>query len=248
MRSNPTPPTLEQVLKRPVPAHIAVIMDGNGRWAQRRGLPRLMGHKAGRKSVREVVEGCVALGVQVLTLYTFSLENWERSVREVAGLWRILDQVLREEREELRRNNVRLRTIGRVHLLPERSRRLVEETKRYLDDCTGMTLVLAISYGGRAEIVDAVRRIVREDRERHVPAPRLDEGFLSAHLDTEGLPDPDLLIRTSGELRISNFLLWQLAYAEFWVTETLWPDFRRRHLFQAVHDFQNRSRRFGRAD
>lgn len=248
MRPNPTLLTLEQVQKRPVPAHIAIIMDGNGRWARRRGLPRLMGHKAGRKAVREAVEGCVALGVQVLTLYTFSLENWERSAREVSGLWRILDQVLLEEREELKRNNVRLRTIGRVHLLPERSRRHIEETKRYLADCTGMTLVLALSYGGRAEIVDAVRRIVREDRERHLSPSRIDEELVAGHLDTSGLPDPDLLIRTSGELRVSNFLLWQLAYAEFWVTDTLWPDFRRRHLYEAVYDFQNRSRRFGRAD
>ncbi|HEU4333519.1 MAG TPA: isoprenyl transferase [Candidatus Eisenbacteria bacterium] len=240
-------PTLEQILRRPVPAHIAIIMDGNGRWAQRRGLPRLMGHRAGRRAVREVVEGCVELGVKVLTLYTFSLENWERGPREVRGLMRILDEVLREERETLKKNNVRLRTIGRVDLLPEHSREVLEDTRRYLDDCTGMTLVLALSYGGRAEIVDAVRRIVAEDRKRRVPLSRLDEEYFRHQLDTDGLPDPDLLIRTSGELRVSNFLLWQAAYAEFWVTDTLWPDFRRKHLHQAVHDFQHRSRRFGRA-
>lgn len=240
-------PNLDQVLRRPVPAHIAIIMDGNGRWAQRRGLPRLMGHRAGRKAVREAVEGCVALGVRVLTLYTFSLENWERTAREVSGLMRILDQVLLQERKELKKNNVRLRTIGRVELLPERSRKLLEETKAYLEDCDGMTLVLALSYGGRAEIVDAARRILSEDRKRHMPLGAVNEDFFRAHLDTNGLPDPDLLIRTSGELRVSNFLLWQLAYAEFWVTETLWPDFRRRHLYQAVYDFQNRSRRFGRS-
>jgi len=241
-------PTLDQVLRRPVPAHIAIIMDGNGRWAKRRGLPRLMGHRAGRKAVREAVEGCVALGVRVLTLYTFSLENWERSAREVSGLWRILEQVLREEVETLERNNVRLRTIGRVDLLPDHSRKLLDATIRRLDRCDGMTLVLALSYGGRAEIVDAVRRIVAEDREHRLPTGRIDEAYVARRLDTDGLPDPDLLIRTSGELRVSNFLLWQLAYAEFWVTDTLWPDFRRRHLYQAVHDFQNRSRRFGRAD
>jgi undecaprenyl diphosphate synthase len=240
-------PTLEQILRRPVPAHIAIIMDGNGRWAQRRGLPRLMGHRAGRRAVREVVEGCVELGVKVLTLYTFSLENWERGPREVRGLMRILDEVLREERETLKKNNVRLRTIGRVDLLPEHSREVLEDTRRYLENCTGMTLVLALSYGGRAEIVDAVRRIVAEDRKRRVPLSRLDEEFFRHQLDTDGLPDPDLLIRTSGELRVSNFLLWQAAYAEFWVTDTLWPDFRRKHLHQAVHDFQHRSRRFGRA-
>jgi undecaprenyl diphosphate synthase len=239
-------PTLEQVLRRPVPAHIAIIMDGNGRWAQRRGLPRLMGHRAGRRAVREVVEGCVELGVSVLTLYTFSLENWERGPREVAGLMRILEQVLREEREDLKRNNVRLRTIGRLDLLPAHSRAVLEETRAYLAACTGMTLVLALSYGGRAEIVDAVRRIVASERKRRTPLARIDEELFRHSLDTNGLPDPDLLIRTSGEQRLSNFLLWQSAYAEFYVTDTLWPDFRRKHLYEAVHDFQHRSRRFGR--
>lgn len=243
---SPTYPTLEQVLRRPVPAHIAIIMDGNGRWAQRRGLPRLMGHRAGRKAVHEAVEGCVALGVNVLTLYTFSLENWERGPREVSGLMRILEQVLREEREDLKKNNVSLRTIGRVDMLPEKSRAVLDETKEFLADCDGMILVLALSYGGRAEIVDAVRRIVEADRAKKMPLAQIDETFLRHQLDTDGLPDPDLLIRTSGELRVSNFMLWQSAYSEFWVTDTLWPDFRRKHLYQAVHDFQHRNRRFGR--
>ncbi|HEU4724727.1 MAG TPA: isoprenyl transferase [Candidatus Eisenbacteria bacterium] len=247
MTPTATQPTLEQVLRRPVPAHIAIIMDGNGRWAQRRGLPRLMGHRAGRRAVREAVEGCVALGVKVLTLYTFSLENWDRGPREVRGLMRLLEQVLTDERDELKKSNVSLRTIGRVDLLPEQSREVLDETKRYLADCTGMTLVLALSYGGRAEIVDAVRRIVQADRKKRLPLARIDEDLFRRELDTDGLPDPDLLIRTSGELRVSNFLLWQLAYAEFWVTDTLWPDFRSKHLYQAVHDFQHRSRRFGRA-
>lgn len=246
MTATATPPTLQQVLRRPVPAHIAIIMDGNGRWAQRRGMPRLMGHRAGRRAVREAVEGCVALGVKVLTLYTFSLENWDRGPREVRGLMRILEQVLTDEREDLKKSNVSLRTIGRVDLLPEQSRAVLDETKRYLAGGTGMTLVLALSYGGRAEIVDAVRRIVQADRKKRLPLARIDEELLSRELDTDGLPDPDLLIRTSGELRVSNFLLWQLAYAEFWVTDTLWPDFRSKHLYQAVHDFQHRSRRFGR--
>jgi undecaprenyl diphosphate synthase len=241
-------PTLEQVLRRPVPEHIAIIMDGNGRWAKRRGLPRLMGHRAGRRSVREVVEGCVELGVRVLTLYTFSLENWERTEREVRGLMRILEQVLREEREELKRNNVQLRTIGRVDLLPKESREILDRTREYLAESTGLTLVLALSYGGRAEIVDAARRIVESDRKHKIPLASIDEEFFRHRLDTDGLPDPDLMIRTSGELRISNFLLWQAAYSEFWVTDTLWPDFRRKHLYQAVYDFQHRSRRFGRAD
>jgi undecaprenyl diphosphate synthase len=239
-------PTLEQVLKRPVPSHIAIIMDGNGRWAERRGLPRLMGHRAGRRAVREAVEGAVELGIRVLTLYTFSLENWDRGAREVSGLMRILEQVLREERAELKKNNVRLRTIGRVDLLPERSRRILEDTRAYLEGNDGMVLVLALSYGGRAEIVDAVRRILTEARADGIAPERIDEEFFARMLDTDGLPDPDLLIRTSGELRVSNFLLWQLAYAEFWVTDVLWPDFRRKHLYQAVYDFQRRSRRFGR--
>ncbi|TMQ64035.1 MAG: isoprenyl transferase [Candidatus Eisenbacteria bacterium] len=241
-------PTLEQILRREVPAHIAIIMDGNGRWAKRRGLPRLMGHQAGRRSVREVVEGCVELKVKVLTLYTFSLENWERTPREVSGLMRILEQVLLQEREELKKNDVQLRTIGRVDLLPKHSRDILCDTQRFLSESTGLTLVLALSYGGRAEIVDAARRIVTADRERRIPLGKIDEEFFRHRLDTNGLPDPDLLIRTSGELRISNFLLWQAAYSEFWVTDTLWPDFRRKHLYQAVHDFQHRSRRFGRAD
>lgn len=241
-------PTLDQIRRRPVPAHIAIIMDGNGRWAKRRGLPRLMGHRAGRKAVREVVEGCVELGVKVLTLYTFSLENWERTPREVRGLMRILERVLIDEREELKKNNVQLRTIGRVDLLPDHSRKILEDTREWLSESTGLTLVLALSYGGRAEIVDAARRIVTADRERRIPLGKIDEEFFRHRLDTDGLPDPDLLIRTSGELRISNFLLWQAAYSEFWVTDTLWPDFRRKHLYEAVHDFQHRSRRFGRAD
>ena len=247
LRAKAKTPTLEQVLRNPVPEHIAIIMDGNGRWAERRGMPRLMGHRAGRRSVREVVEGSVQLGVRVLTLYTFSLENWERTAGEVRGLMRILEQVLLEEREELKKNNVRLRTIGRVDLLPEKSRAILEETRQFLEGSTGMTLVLALSYGGRAEIVDAARRIVAADRRQRIPMDQIDEEYFRKQLDTDGLPDPDLLIRTSGELRISNFLLWQLAYAEFWVTDTLWPDFRRKHLYQAVYDFQHRSRRFGRA-
>ncbi len=246
--SSPTKaaPTLEQVQKRPTPAHIAIIMDGNGRWAERRGLPRLMGHRAGRRAVREVVEGAVELKIKVLTLYTFSLENWDRGPREVSGLMRILEQVLKEERAELKKNNVQLRTIGRVDLLPAKSRQILEDTRAYLDGNDGLILVLALSYGGRAEIVDAVRRILTEARGNGVSPDRVDEEFFARMLDTDGLPDPDLLIRTSGELRVSNFLLWQLAYAEFWVTDVLWPDFRRKHLYQAVYDFQRRSRRFGR--
>jgi undecaprenyl diphosphate synthase len=227
-----------------LPRHIAIIMDGNGRWAKARGVPRLMGHRAGRESVREAVRGCVALGVEVLTLYTFSTENWNRPAREVKALMSILRQTLRSERRELRDNNVRLQTIGRSSDLPREVLAAIEETQDYLRNCDGLLLNLALSYSGRAEIVDAVRRLLAE----RPPAGRVDEATIGRHLYTAGLPDPDLLIRTSGEMRISNFMLWQLAYTELWITETLWPDFRKRHLYQAVADFQRRERRFGRVD
>ncbi|MBI1796872.1 MAG: di-trans,poly-cis-decaprenylcistransferase [Candidatus Eisenbacteria bacterium] len=219
-------------------------MDGNGRWAKARGVPRLMGHRAGRESVREAVKGCVALGVEVLTLYTFSTENWNRPRREIAALMTILRQTLRAERRELRENNVRLAVIGRAGDLPPEVVRAIAETQEYLAGCDGLLLNLALSYSGRAELVDAVRALIAEG----VDGNPLDEARVSAHLYTAGLPDPDLLIRTSGEMRISNFMLWQLAYTELWITDTLWPDFRRRHLYQAVAEFQGRERRFGRVD
>jgi len=231
-----------------LPRHIAIIMDGNGRWAKARGVPRLMGHRAGRESVREAVRGCVALGVEVLTLYTFSTENWSRPKREVQALMAILKQTLRAERRELRQNNVRLAVIGRIADLPVPVREAIDETREYLADSSGLLLNLALSYSGRAELVDAVRAMVREGQREGLEPRRVDEEFLARHLYTAGLPDPDLLIRTSGEMRISNFMLWQLAYTEMWITDTLWPDFRRRHLYQAVADYQRRERRFGRAD
>ena len=238
----PTPEHLKALGN--LPRHVAIIMDGNGRWAKARGVPRLMGHRAGRESVREAVRGCVALGVEVLTLYTFSTENWNRPRSEVKALMAILRQTLRSERRELRENNVRLRIIGRTGDLPPEVVAAIDETQEYLAGCDGLLLNLALSYSGRAEIVDAVRRLIAEG-----PAPAsLDEGSFDRYLYTAGLPDPDLLIRTSGEMRLSNFMLWQLAYTELWITDTLWPDFRRRHLYQAVADFQGRERRFGRVD
>ena len=236
--------TPERLLERGnLPRHVAIIMDGNGRWAKARGVPRLMGHRAGREAVREAVKGCVALGVEVLTLYTFSIENWNRPRREVQALMGILRSTLREEREELRRQNVRLGVIGRVADLPPPVREVIGETCRELSSCTGLLLNLALSYSGRAELVDAIARMMAEGGR-----PSVDEAFVERHLETAGLPDPDLLIRTSGEMRLSNFMLWQLAYTELWITDTLWPDFRRRHLYQAVADFQGRERRFGRVD
>jgi undecaprenyl diphosphate synthase len=242
-------PTAEELLSRGnLPRHIAIIMDGNGRWARARGVPRLFGHRAGRESVREAVKGCVALGIEVLTLYTFSMENWKRPKREVVALMGILQQTLRAEREELRANNVRLAVVGRTQDLPAAVRRAITETQDYLAGCSGLLLILALSYSGRAELVDAVRAILRAERRARLDPAAVDEAFLANFLYTAGLPDPDLLIRTSGELRLSNFMLWQLAYTELWITDTLWPDFRRRHLYQAVADYQRRERRFGRVD
>jgi len=241
----PTPDELRQ--RGNLPRHVAIIMDGNGRWATARGVPRLMGHRAGRESVREAVKGAVALGLEVLTLYTFSIENWQRPAREVRALMAILRQTLRAERRELKANNVRLRVMGRIGDLPEAVREVIDETCDYLAGSSGLLLNLALSYSGRVELIDAARALLREQARRPRPE-ELDEAGLARHLYTAGLPDPDLLIRTSGEMRLSNFMLWQLAYTELWITETLWPDFRRRHLFQAVADFQGRERRFGRSD
>jgi undecaprenyl diphosphate synthase len=231
-----------------IPRHIAIIMDGNGRWARARGVPRLMGHRAGREAVREAVRGCVALGVEVLTLYTFSTENWNRPRREVRALMGILRQTLREERRELRENNVRLEAMGRLADLPAAVAEGIRETRDYLASCDGLLLNLALSYSGRSEIVDAVRGLLEEFRARPFRPEQLDESRFGRHLYTRRLPDPDLLIRTSGEMRLSNFMLWQLAYTELWITPTLWPDFRRRHLYRAVADYQGRERRFGRVD
>ena len=241
--------TPEELLQRGnLPRHIAIIMDGNGRWARARGVPRLLGHREGRKSVREAIRGCVDLGIEVLSLYTFSLENWNRPRREVDALMTILRATLREEREDLLRNNVRLQVVGRPDDLPAAVRREIAETEGFLSQNTGMLLLLALSYSGRGEMVDAVRRMLEDQKQGEVSPGDVDEELLSSYLYTAGLPDPDLLIRTSGEMRISNFMLWQLAYTELWITETLWPDFRRRHLFRAVADYQTRERRFGRVD
>jgi undecaprenyl diphosphate synthase len=231
-----------------VPRHVAIIMDGNGRWAKARGVPRLMGHRAGRESVREAVRGCVALGVEVLTLYTFSTENWNRPKREVGALMAILRQTLRSERKELKANNVRLEVIGRQQDLPAEVLGAIDETREFLAGSTGLLLNLALSYSGRAEIVDGVRRLLEDSARRPIAPASVDEKLIERYLATAGLPDPDLLIRTSGEMRISNFMLWQLAYTELWITDTLWPDFRRRDLYRAVADYQQRDRRFGRVD
>jgi undecaprenyl diphosphate synthase len=223
-------------------------MDGNGRWAKRRHLPRLAGHRAAVETVREVVRGCAELGIEVLTLYAFSVENWNRPRAEVNGLMQVLKDTLRRELAELDANRVRLRTIGRESDLPADVRRQIDLTRNALAHNDGLLLNLALSYGGRPEIVDAARRLVHDVTEGRLSAADVDEEAFARRLYTGDLPDPDLLIRTSGELRVSNFLLWQIAYAEIWITDVPWPEFRRRHLYAGIREYQKRDRRFGRVE
>ncbi len=229
-----------------LPRHVAIIMDGNGRWAKSRRLPRLAGHRAGVRPVRETVRACVELDLEVLTLYAFSVENWNRPRVEINGLMQALKDTLRREQKELNENGVSLQTIGRVEDLPFGVRRQIDKTKRALRDNDGLILNLALSYGGRTEIAHAARRVAQAVRDGHLDVDSIDEATFARHLYTEGLPDPDLLIRTSGEMRVSNFLLWQIAYAEIWVTPTPWPEFGRETLYSALLDYFGRERRFGR--
>ena len=228
-----------------LPAHIAIIMDGNGRWARRRGLPRAAGHKAGVEPVRITVETCTRLGIQALTLYAFSVENWKRPRAEVDTLWRLLRLYLRRELPEIIRNDIRFTCMGRLDGLPPQVRQELEAAVEETSGNGGMRLNVALNYSGRAELVDAVNAIVEDARLGRLPSGRIDEEIIASRLYTAGLPDPDLLIRTSGEMRVSNFLLWQIAYAELYVIDTLWPDFRRADLFHAILDYQKRDRRFG---
>jgi undecaprenyl diphosphate synthase len=228
-----------------LPRHVAIIMDGNGRWAKLRHKRRVEGHRAGIAAVRDVVETSARLGLQVLTLYAFSVENWKRPKTEVATLMGLLKRYLRKELSTLLKNNIRFQVIGRMSELP---RDVQQELRRGMDRtraCTGLLFNIALNYGGRAEITDAVRALLEEALANGRDVGKIDETTLSSYMYTAGQPDPDLLIRTSGEMRISNFLLWQIAYAEIWVTDVLWPDFRRRHLLQAIADFQKRERRYG---
>ena len=229
-----------------IPAHIAIIMDGNGRWARRRNLPRVAGHRAGMESVRVAVDTCARLGLRALTLYAFSVENWKRPRFEVDTLWRLLRLYLQRELPEINRQNIRLNAVGRLDALQPSVRNDLEEACAITAANRGMQLNVAINYSGRAELVDALNAIVEEARrEGRLDQLRVDEEAISSRLYTAGLPDPDLLIRTSGEMRISNFLLWQIAYAELYVTDTLWPDFRRSDLLGAILEYQKRDRRFG---
>jgi len=241
-----TPGSAEDALARQVdfdrlPAHIAVIMDGNGRWAAQRHLPRVEGHRAGIDSVREVVEGSARLGIQVLTLYAFSVENWKRPAAEVSTLMMLLKRYLRSELNTLLRNNIRFKVVGRMEDLARDVQQELRDAEARTASNGGMQFNIALNYGGRAEIVEAARRMAADG----VAAGDIDEARFASYLYTAGQPDPDLLIRTSGEMRVSNFLLWQIAYAEIWVTDTLWPEFRQLHLLEAVLAYQKRERRYG---
>jgi undecaprenyl diphosphate synthase len=233
-------------MERATPRHIAIIMDGNGRWAQARGLARVDGHREGAQSVREVVRAARAIGVQVLTLYSFSTENWKRPTDEVRALMSLLKQYLLSERQEMLDTGIRLRIIGQIDRLPKPVQAIAREACRVTDTGrTVMDLNLAVSYGSRAEMVEAVRSIAEGVRRGSLPVSAIDEALIASRLQTAGQPDPDLVIRTSGELRLSNFLLWQVAYSEIYVTDTLWPDFRKPQLLEAIASYQRRDRRFG---
>jgi len=228
-----------------LPVHIAVIMDGNGRWAKARGLPRIEGHKAGTDSVRETVETSARLGIKHLTLYAFSVENWKRPKSEVNELMRLLRKYLRTELPTLQKHNIRLKTLGRIEELDQRTKKriLISEEKTLNND--GLQLNIALNYGGRTEIVDTIKKICSHLSKGKIKLSQIDANTFEKFLYTKDIPDPDLLIRTSGEYRISNFLLWQMAYTEFYFTPVLWPDFRKKDLFEAIIDFQKRERRFG---
>ena len=228
-----------------LPRHIAIIMDGNGRWAEKRSLNRIAGHRTGIKRAKEVIRSCRELGVPVLTLYAFSTENWRRPETEIKALMSLLKRFLRAEGKELIQNNIRLNTIGNIHDLPTDVAEVLTEMMAKTKCNTGMVLNAALSYSGRSEIIHAVKQIADDVQRGTITSSQIDEDVFSRYLFTSGLPDPDLLIRTSGELRISNFLLWQMAYTELYVTDVLWPDFTKNDLMEAINDYQKRERRFG---
>lgn len=235
----------DQVALDRLPRHIAIIMDGNGRWAQKRALPRAMGHRAGVEALRKVVKTCSELGIQVLTVYAFSTENWSRPKDEVGVLMTLLTEYLRKELNELHQNNVVIRTIGRIKDLPMEAQFELDHAKKRTCENTGLILNLALNYGGRAEIIDAVKKLSSDVLKGKQRIEEIDEHVFSQQLFTKGIPDPDLLIRTSGEMRLSNFLLWQLAYTEIVIIKQLWPDFGETILLESIKEYQKRDRRFG---
>lgn len=229
-----------------IPKHVAIIMDGNGRWAEKHGKARVFGHESGVESVRSVVEGAGEIGIKYLTLYAFSTENWERPKDEVDALMELLVHAIEMETESLMKNNVRLSTIGNVEAMPSKVKEKLEGCIRFLDSNTGLNLVLALSYSSRWEIINAVKNLVKDSIDKKIKPEKINNELFEGYLNTAKISDPELLIRTSGEYRISNFLLWQIAYSELYFTEKLWPDFRKEDLWEAVFDFQNRERRFGK--
>lgn len=236
---------LELMDRKHLPVHIAIIMDGNGRWAKIKGLPRIAGHREGINSVRDIVTCCREIGIQVLTIYAFSAENWKRPELEVNALMMFLEEYLQKELKTLMDNDIRFMTIGQIGKLPRSVQKWVEKVEKATEKNRSMVLNIALSYGGRTEIVEAIKLITRDVKEGKVRSEDIDMALLSTYLYTRSLPDPDLMIRTSGETRISNFLLWQIAYTELYFTKTLWPDFRRHDLLLAILDYQHRERRFG---
>ena len=236
---------LREIKKRPVPRHVAIITDGNGRWAKKRGLPRLVGHKKGTDVVKLIVEAAPEVGVEYLTFYAFSTENWQRPKEEVDGLMRLIEERLALEISELDEKGVRIMTIGRAEDLPKSTAKAFADAAVKTASNDRLTMIIALNYGGRAELADAAASLAARVERGDLAASEIDEKALASHLYTAGVPDPELLIRTSGELRVSNFLLWQIAYSEIWITEKLWPDFTRRDFFEAIYDFQKRKRRFG---
>lgn len=235
----------EQIRQHPLPKHIGIIMDGNGRWAKKRGLPRTAGHAAGMKRVREVIRAANDLGIQVLTLYSFSTENFKRPKEEVEYLMKLPSQFLKTDLQELIDRNVKVQMLGDIKRTPSYTQSALHEFEVRTAHNTGMVLNFAISYGSRDEILQAVREIIEEVEKGNIDKEQITEEVMSNHLLTKGLPDPDLIIRSSGEIRISNFLLWQLAYSELWFTEELWPDFSKKIFYQAIYDYQKRNRRYG---
>ncbi|MBM1106066.1 isoprenyl transferase [Aurantibacter crassamenti] len=238
--------TIEDIDKEKLPRHLAIIMDGNGRWAKERGKLRVFGHENGVKTVRSTVENCVKLGLEYLTLYTFSTENWNRPKLEVDTLMRLLVSSLRKELKTFNKNNVRLNTIGNIASLPQKAQKELEETILKTQKNTGLTLTLALSYGSREELTNAMKQIAIKVKNNIISPENIDETIINTHLYTQNLPDVDLLIRTSGEHRISNFLLWQIAYAELYFIDVFWPNFNEHHLAEAIKNYQNRERRFGK--
>jgi undecaprenyl diphosphate synthase len=229
-----------------IPVHIAIIMDGNGRWARSKGLPRAAGHKRGVDTVRDIVEACAQLDVKYLTLYTFSTENWKRPKDEVSTLMRLLLKSLKDRTDELMENDIKLTTIGDISALPGQVRKQLKEDIKRTSNNKKMTLNLALSYSGRWEILEAIKKVAESVKKKELPVEEISEETFSGFLTTKDMPDPDLLIRTSGEFRVSNFLLWQIAYTEFYITDVYWPAFKRKHLYEAIKSFQKRERRFGK--